>query len=153
LRAHSNNATVAMRNCPRCESKDESEFNWRSKTKGTRQSLCRVCQCAVTTAHYRANEAPYKNRALTQKKAAKEAFWKWLSVQSCVDCGESDPVVLDADHVRGRKRPGGVAQMLRDACAWETVQQELLKCEIRCANCHRRKTARERGFTRMPTGR
>lgn len=70
-----------------------------------------------------------------------------LSVCSCVDCGEADPVVLDFDHVRGSKvKP--VAYMIRRGFALATLVAELEKCEVRCANCHRRKTAKQLGWYR-----
>lgn len=137
-----------LRTCPRCGPKEETEFNWRNREKGTRQSVCRECQRQASGAHYQANQEVYKTRAIDQKKAVKAQFWGWLSTQKCVDCGEDDPVVLDCDHVRGVKRPGGVTEMLRSACSWALIQEELAKCEIRCANCHRRKTARLAGWTR-----
>jgi hypothetical protein len=59
----------------------------------------------------------------------------------CVDCGEQDPVVLDLDHVFGVK-----AFNIGDAItrlSWGKIQGELEKCVVRCANCHRRKTAKQ----------
>ena len=55
----------------------------------------------------------------------------------CVDCGISDPRVLEFDHVTGTK--------LRDVChaalsSVEFAKAEAAKCELRCANCHRIKT-------------
>jgi hypothetical protein len=61
---------------------------------------------------------------------------------SCVDCGESDPLVLDFDHVRGMKKRH-VSRMISGGTSIETLRKEIEKCVVRCANCHRRKTARE----------
>lgn len=57
----------------------------------------------------------------------------------CVDCGEADPEVLDFDHVRGEK--------LVDVCharrrKLSVLWAEIQKCEVVCANCHRRRTRR-----------
>lgn len=55
----------------------------------------------------------------------------------CVDCGETDPVVLDFDHVSGRKS-AGVSRMRTSSLP--KLLTEIAKCEVRCANCHRRVT-------------
>jgi hypothetical protein len=58
-----------------------------------------------------------------------------------VDCGESDPIVLEFDHVRGVKR--GEISRLKTMVSLETLAEEIAKCDVRCANCHRRKTHRD----------
>ena len=37
----------------------------------------------------------------------------------------------------------------RDGASWETLLSEIEKCVVRCANCHRRKTAREQNSIRF----
>ena len=63
----------------------------------------------------------------------------------CVDCGESDPVVLHFDHrVEGEKAfqigAGGGAGNARGR-GMEAVLKEAAKCDLRCANCHTKRTA------------
>jgi hypothetical protein len=36
-----------------------------------------------------------------------------------------------------------VGQLVGRRWGWETIEAEIAKCEVRCANCHRRKTALE----------
>lgn len=60
-----------------------------------------------------------------------------------MDCGEEDPIVLEFDHVRGEKI-AHVARMLTTARPLQMVQAEVAKCEVRCANCHRRVTHQRR---------
>ncbi len=66
----------------------------------------------------------------------------------CVDCGESDPIVLDFDHVRGRKKMA-VSGLVSRAASLFTINREIKKCEVRCANCHRRKTAKEQKWLKF----
>ena len=61
-----------------------------------------------------------------------------------MDCGESDPVVLEFDHVTDDKR-NSVANYVRSGRSWNLIFNEVQKCEVRCANCHRRVTARRNG--------
>lgn len=70
-----------------------------------------------------------------------------LKTHPCVDCAETDIVVLEYDHIRGKKDKD-VAAMLGGS-SWPTIQKEIAKCVVRCANCHRRKTAKERNSLRF----
>ncbi len=72
---------------------------------------------------------------------------EYLKEHPCIDCGESDPIVLEFDHVRGSKL-FSVGQKVASAGSWAKILSEMKKCEVRCCNCHRRKTALERGWHR-----
>jgi hypothetical protein len=56
-----------------------------------------------------------------------------------------DPVVLEFDHLRDKKF--GIGNGLRDR-AWQRVLNEMAKCDVVCANCHGRRTAKRGGFAR-----
>lgn len=60
-----------------------------------------------------------------------------LTARGCLDCGERDPVVLDFDH-RGDKV--ACVSKLANLCRRETLDAEIAKCDVRCANCHRIRT-------------
>jgi hypothetical protein len=62
----------------------------------------------------------------------------YLRTAPCVDCGEDDHAVLDFDHV-GVKR-GGVVELAYREYSIASLQREIAACQIRCANCHRRRT-------------
>ncbi len=74
----------------------------------------------------------------------KKYIWNFLLKHSCVDCGEKDPVVLDFDHKAGKI--SSVSDFIKNCHSLEKAEQEISKCEVRCANCHRRKTAKEFGW-------
>jgi hypothetical protein len=67
----------------------------------------------------------------------------YLLTHPCVDCGEDDPVRLEFDHVREEKLTE-VSRLANDPANLNKVIQEIAKCDVRCVNCHRRKTSGER---------
>ena len=66
----------------------------------------------------------------------------------CVDCGEADLRVLDLDHEDPELKLSGVARLLGMHVPWERIEAEIEKCSVRCANCHRRRTAEQLGYWR-----
>lgn len=136
--------------CTVCqEEKCTTEFNWKIKSQQILQPSCKKCSNKKSSEHYLANKDIYKKRARDFSKiqidSNRENLYKYLEEHSCVDCGEKDPIVLQLDHVRGKKR-GDVSKMVRSCYSWKSISEELDKCEVRCANCHSRKTAKQQGW-------
>ena len=140
------------RTCSKCQmAKDLSEFPFRSKLKGTRHSYCLSCGRAHAKAHYAANVTYYVKKARVRRDESiaelQAKLYEYLENHPCVDCGETDPVVLEFDHVRGVKSYN-VSAMGWLMLSWTSLLKEIEKCEVRCANCHRRKTAERLGTYR-----
>lgn len=135
--------------CPGCgeERDSEKDFRWKYKDRGIHQRWCKYCQATANKDHYRNNKQDYLNRALTRNARVntenRQKLYVYLSEHPCVDCGETDLRVLEFDHVRGNKS-ANIARLLNNAVSWPTIEKEIAKCEVRCANCHRIKT-NERG--------
>ena len=100
--------------------------------------------------HYARNKTLYKRRALEYTRKQRDAIRAYLLAHleqnPCVDCGETDPVVLEFDHQIDKSFALGRA--VSHSYGLKKIEMELEKCEVRCANCHRRKTAHERGWYR-----
>jgi hypothetical protein len=65
--------------------------------------------------------------------------------RGCVHCDECDPVVLDLHHRdHASKHPKLCGKTNRNfvRLSLEELAAELEKCEVLCANCHRREEAR-----------
>ena len=122
------------------------ENNWKNKEKGTLYYACKECWNAANKERYHRNKQYYVNKAnkfkQSVKKTAYERIFKYLADKKCVDCGENDPVVLQFDHVRGEKI-NCVSALVGMGHSWAIIESEIAKCEIRCANCHIRKTAKQ----------
>lgn len=80
-------------------------------------------------------------KANAKKRSREKQIWlfDYLSEHPCVDCGESDPLVLQFDHVRGKKRRDVTGLTLLSI---KSILKEIAKCEVVCANDHARRTAK-----------
>ena len=140
-----------MRRCGRCgEVKKLDEYAWRRKARGQRDNYCRPCRAAYKQEHYCLNRERYIKAAVRRRAALaaeRAAFLvEYFGLHPCVDCGESDPVVLEFDHLGDKSF--NIAKGLRDR-SWEALVDEMAKCDVVCANCHRRRTAVRGGFARV----
>jgi len=70
----------------------------------------------------------------------REKLLDFLSTKKCMDCGEKDPIVLEFDHKKPKDKFKSIAKMLSGHYSWDSIYKEIVKCDIRCANCHRRKS-------------
>jgi hypothetical protein len=138
------------RRCNRCgELKPLESYAWHRKAAGQRQHHCRRCQSVIGREHYTANRERYIELEAQRKRARNQKRMRqlidFLRANPCVDCGESDPLVLEFDHL-GNKR-FNISQGFSGR-NWQSVLEEMAKCEVVCANCHRRRTAHRRGHVR-----
>lgn len=115
----------------------EGEFY--KRPNGKEYYHCKLCQNAYTRNHYRSNKKQYLDRNNQYKASIQGHVVDYLRSHPCVDCGEADLAVLDFDHVRGKKSRN-ICDMIKSRCGWLAIRREILKCDVRCANCHRRKT-------------
>jgi len=134
--------------CTQCkEEKPIEEFNFRDKKLGKRQGACRECTRNQVRRHIKANPEYYRDRARRRKQMLFQEnrvfLLEYLSDKQCADCGESDPVVLQFDHLKDKKYT--VAHMMGQY-RWDKILKEIAKCEIRCANCHTRRTSKQLGW-------
>ena len=65
----------------------------------------------------------------------------YLSSHPCIDCGETDIVVLEFDHIESKEI--GICKAVNRGWSLKKLQNEISKCVVRCANDHRRKTAKD----------
>lgn len=128
-----------MKVCSRCKQrKDSSEFNKKGDGLST---YCKICNKQYLKEHYKKNTEYYTKKAKRYFHKISTKILNYLEQHPCVDCGETELVVLDFDHRNPEEKVGPVRTIARQTCSWEKVKSEIDKCDVRCANCHRRKTA------------
>ena len=135
-----------MKRCSICHNELPSPaFSNHTKSSDGKMSECKLCH----NKRYRKNSKRHRAQVKTAKalRTAKTQRYvdNYLSNHPCVDCGETDVVVLDFDHVRGKK-VAAISYMVGHGHSLESIIKEMAKCEIRCANDHRRKTIRNKDY-------
>ena len=134
-----------MKKCTKCKcEKPLSDFH--SSKKRGKQAICKPCRKEVDRKYWKKRSS---DKSKMEKKMQYQEGYRqkrrsfifgFLSENPCVDCGESDPIVLTFDHVRDKKFTIAAKAL---SVSQEELLSEIEKCEIRCANCHMRKTAEQ----------
>ena len=108
--------------------------------------------------HWQLNNRERHNnqvREYRRKRSEKDGFWRdagekaralkqWmieLKSHPCHDCQQSfDTCCMDFDHRDGTEKKYNIGSMFAHHYSRELIQQELDKCDLVCANCHRIRT-------------
>lgn len=90
-----------------------------------------------TSPKYQKICANAQTRARTRRR---QKMFEIKQKSSCVYCGETNPLVLDFDHIDRSTKEGVPAQMITSGTSWRKVEEEIAKCQTVCANCHRIKS-------------
>lgn len=110
--------------CTKCGiEKPISEFNWRNKTQGTRRSECKICHSQYMKQQYQ-----------MKKDIVREIKLDF----SCQKCGyNKSAAALDFHHLDPNEKDTTIARMTSNRYQLDTVYEEIKKCVVLCANCHR----------------
>lgn len=112
--------------------------------------MCRECRAAYKRKHYEAHRDRYIANAAMRTQRVTEARTRflvdYLRRHPCVDCGETDVLVLEFDHLADKLF--NISAAIRGYRSMEALLEEIQKCEVVCANCHRRRTAVRGGHWR-----
>lgn len=132
-----------MKTCNICHlAKELTEFNVRNRAKNTYHGYCKDCAKTYQQQWYAANKSEHKQDVYRLRRIRLEEIRTYIrqlkESTPCTDCGRNYPwYVMDFDHIRDKTDT--VSQIARHQTLTRVIE-EIAKCEIRCANCHRIKT-------------
>jgi hypothetical protein len=135
-----------MKSCSSCRrALPVSCFSRRAASGDGLQPRCKDCWRAWYDANKSAHVAAVRERAARRVAEHRRRLAAYLRGHPCVDCGETDLQVLEFDH-RDRTQKRGAISRLVYAVSWRRLEQEVALCDVRCSNCHRRRTAAQFGY-------
>ena len=138
--------TETLKTCSTCRRPlERSGFSRRTASPDGLQPRCKDCWRDWYVAHQDAHIAAVRARAVRRVAAHRLRLAEHLRQHPCVDCGETDLRVLDFDH-RDRADKRGEVSRLVFSVSWARLEQEIARCDVRCSNCHRRRTAQQLGW-------
>lgn len=138
-----------MKYCPRCKTdKPLAVFGANKRKADGKQVYCIECRVEVNHDSYLRTKGKHNPKRRATSLACRQRNWdfvrEYLSTHPCVDCGNNDLRVLEFDHVRGEK-VDNISNLLQ-GFALQKLRDEVEKCDVRCANCHRIVTGERAGW-------
>lgn len=137
---------MTTKKCDTCkEIKHLTDFNKNKCKKDGLNSICRSCSNARSKRYYAENREKHleviKVRSRKLNRTNQDNMLQYLSESGgCVDCGETDIVVLEFDHLDSSNKEANISNVYK-SWKWERTLSEIAKCDVVCANCHRKRTA------------
>jgi hypothetical protein len=132
--------------CARC-GQEKPLVDFARKRARDFQPYCRPCQSEYKKEHYRKNKTAYRLSVKRRRDRLKKRL-RTAKDKPCADCGVKYPYyVMDFDHRDANEKLGNVTQLI----SWGNVSEkglleEIAKCDVICANCHRERTHRRRQY-------
>ena len=118
---------VKTKICTTCrESRDLSRYYVRKNKKGEpyRVTICKECRTKHEMHRYH---------------RVRKFIWDYKAEHPCVDCGEANPIVLEFDHINKEEKKFTIGHAPQTHSK-KQLNEEIAKCEVRCANCHKKRT-------------
>lgn len=121
--------------CYNCKkNKDVSNFSKNSSRPTGYNSQCKECHKEYRRSHYLKNKDKYIQKAKLNREKFRKWFIEFKSKLKCKNCGENRHWVLDFHH---KKNKDVEVSKLVGNCSKKRILEEINKCEVLCANCHR----------------
>jgi len=130
-----------LKTCKKCnEEKEYKDFSKNKRRKDGHQDHCKACIKIRDAENYKNNPEKFASWSKTRRLRVREQVFEYLIDHPCIECGERDIVVLEFDHRTQHTKRFDVMSATHGH-SWKTIKEEIDKCDVVCANCHKRRTA------------
>ncbi len=142
---------MEKKKCTKCgEEKALNEFAYKNKKENIKKYCCKSCDKEVRREYYIQNKERIIEGVLLVNKNIQQRngrfIWNYLLKHPCVDCGEDNPIVLEFDHKDNVEKLKEISRMKGQGFSIEKLEKEISKCDVRCSNCHKIRTAIQQGW-------
>ena len=79
----------------------------------------------------------YSQVIMEKRRSLKEKAVEYKGNKCCKCGGSFHQAVYDFHHIDGSTKDACIGHMTHNCRPWTVIQEELDKCEMLCANCHR----------------
>jgi 5-methylcytosine-specific restriction endonuclease McrA len=81
-----------------------------------------------------------KHIVYVRNRDKKIKLWlkEYKKTLKCEECGENHPACLDFHHINPKEKKFAIGR-IKDFLSWRGLKEEIAKCRVLCANCHRKK--------------
>lgn len=140
-----------MKRCSICgDFKSISEgFTKNKSRKDGLNSACKECHRKKVNDSYRINPEYYKEKAWRAQAKVRDAVVEYKTGKPCKDCsGHYHPWQMDFDHLVPGAKKVNVSRVHLSG-SLRAFLEEIEKCDLVCANCHRDRTHRRLQATKL----
>ena len=128
---------MGLKKCSKC-GRDDVEFYRNKNHADGFESQCKICHSQHDKGRYDKDPQKFKD-AQARRRKEKRAFIIRAKERPCADCGHSFPwYCMDFDHLSDKKF--NVSEVAKRNIGWKRLKEEIAKCDVVCANCHRKRT-------------
>ncbi|KKM68733.1 hypothetical protein LCGC14_1457910 [marine sediment metagenome] len=136
-----------LKTCKKCgEDKKYAEFSKNRRRKDGHQDHCKACIKIRDAENYANNQNKFAKWSKDRRLRVRKLVFEYLLTHPCVECKERDIIVLEFDHRTQTTKRFDVMSATHGH-SWKTILAEIKKCDVVCANCHKRRTAKMLNWT------
>ncbi len=116
--------------------------------KHGKRSVCRLCKKNLNVEYFKNNKATVLATNASNKKKKSEQIKQLITELKsvpCADCKQTFPTcAMDFDHQDGYVKWKAIGAIHSGGYSIDRIKQEIAKCQVVCANCHRIRTEKQR---------
>ncbi len=86
---------------------------------------------------YAKNKADHISNVRKRDKKIKAWLKEYKESLRCENCGENHPACLEFHHTNPSEKKFSIGR-IKDYLSWKMLKEEIGKCRVLCANCHRK---------------